>query len=82
MVQKKKWLNKAMVDEWEELRSKSVHPVKMNQDPIAIQKYIDRIDTCLALFYRLLFIIIKYEGSYIDYSEKGWPEKKFKLKNE
>jgi len=82
MVQKKKWLNKAMMNEWKELRGKSVHPVKMNQDPIAIQKYIDQIDTCLALFYRLIFIIIKYEGSYIDYSERGWPEKKFKLRNE
>ena len=75
-------LDKAMVGEWVELRNKSVHPDKMNQGPIAIQKYIDRMDTCLALFYRLLFIIIKYEGSYTDYSEEGWPEKKFKLKNE
>jgi len=79
----KKWLNKTMVNEWGELRSKSVHPPdKMNQGPTAIQKYIDRIDTCLALFYSLLFIIIKYEGSYMDYSENGWPEKKFKFKNE
>jgi len=75
-------LNKAMVDEWVKLRNKSVHPDKMNQYAIAKQKYIDRIDICLALFYRLVFIIIKYEGSYIDYSERGWPEKKFKLKNE
>ncbi len=81
MVQKK-WLNKAMMNEWEKLRNKSVHPDKMNQDLIAIQKYIDQIDTCLALFYRLIFIIIKYEGSYMDCSERGWPEKKFKLKNE
>ena len=75
-------LNKAMVVEWVKLRNKLVHPVKMNQDPIAIQKYIDLIDTCLALFYRLIFIIIKYEGSYTDYSKRGWSEKKFKLKNE
>ena len=76
-------LNKAMVDEWVKLRNKSVHPPdKMNQGPIAIQKYIDRIDNCLALFYSLLFIIIKYEGSYVDYSENGWPEKKFKFKKE
>lgn len=81
MVQEK-WLNKAIVSEWEKLRNKSVHPDKMNQDPIAFQKYINRINTCLTLFYRLVFIIIKYEGSYIDYSEKGWPEKKFKPKNE
>jgi hypothetical protein len=62
-------LNKAMVGEWVKLRNKLVHPVKMNQDPIAIQKYIDRIYTCLTLFYYLVFIIIKYEGSYMDYSE-------------
>ena len=81
MVQEK-WLNKTMVSEWKELRHKSVHPDKMKQGPIVFQKYINRINTCLALFYRLVFIIIKYEGSYIDYSERGWPEKKFKLKNE
>jgi hypothetical protein len=75
-------LNNDIVKTWDKLRNKSVHPVKMNQDPITIQKYIDQIDICLTLFYRLIFIIIKYEGSYIDYSEKGWPEKKFKLKNE
>jgi hypothetical protein len=75
-------LNNAMKDEWEILRNESVHPDKMNQDPSAVQIYIDQIDTCIALFYRLIFIIIKYEGSYIDYSERGWPEKKFKLKNE
>ncbi len=70
-------LNKAMTDGWLDLRNKSVHPDKINQDPIAIQKYIDQIYMCIALFYRLLFIIIKYEGSFIDYSENGWPEKKF-----
>ncbi len=75
-------LNNDIVKTWDKLRNKSVHPVKMNQVPIAIQKYIDRIYTCLALFYRLIFIIIKYEGSYIDYSERRWPEKKFKPKDE
>ena len=74
-------LNNTMKDEWEILRNKSVHPDKMNQDPSEIQTYIDQINTCIALFYRLLFIIIKYEGSYIDYSESGWPGKKFQLKN-
>ncbi|MCJ7790769.1 MAG: hypothetical protein MUP69_11480 [Candidatus Atribacteria bacterium] len=79
---KKGLLNNAMKNEWVKLRNKSVHPDKMNQDPNAVQVYIDRIYTCLTLFYRLLFIIIKYEGSYMDYSESKWPEKKFKLKNE
>ena len=81
MVQEK-WLNKAMASEWKELRSKSVHPDKINQGSIVFHKYINQFNTCLTLFYRLVFIIIKYEGSYMDYSERGWPEKKFKLKNE
>jgi len=75
-------LNNDIVKKWDKLRNKSVHPVKMSQGEIAIQKYIDLIDTCLALFYHLIFIIIKYEGSYIDYSKKGLPEKKFKPKDE
>lgn len=74
MVQKK-WLNKAMMNEWEKLRNRSVHPDKMNQDLIAIQKYIDQVDTCLALFYRLIFIIIKYESNYRNYSKRGGLEK-------
>lgn len=74
-------LSKNMVDVWEKLRNKSVHPDKLHKDSRALQKYIDQIYTCIALFYRLLFIIIKYEGSYIDYSEEGWPEKKVQ-KNE
>ncbi len=72
-------LNKAMTDAWRCLRNKSVHPDKINQDPIAKQEYINQIYTCIALFYRLLFIIIKYEDSFIDYSDNGWPENKLPL---
>lgn len=74
-------LGEEMVAEWPKLRNKSVHPDKLNEDPRALQKYIDQIYTCIALFYRLLFIIIKYDGNYIDYSENGWPEKMFQQKN-
>ena len=75
-------LSKKMAGEWLKLRNKSVHPDKLNEDPRAFQKYIDQIYTCIALFYRLLFIIIKYEGSYVDYAEEGWPEKKLQEKDE
>ena len=75
-------ISKEMADEWLKLRNKSVHPDKLNEDPRAFQKYIDQIYTSIALFYRLFFIIIQYDGSYIDYSENGWPEKKFQQKNE
>lgn len=74
-------LNKSMPSAWDKLRNKSAHPDKTNQDLSAVQKDIDRFYTCIALFYMLLFIIIKYEGSYTDFSESGWPEKKFQLNN-
>ncbi len=74
-------IKKEMADTWRKLRNKSVHPDNLNEDPRAVQKYINQIYTCIALFYRLLFIIIKYEGSYVDYSEEEWPEKLFQEKD-
>ncbi|MBI2470569.1 MAG: hypothetical protein HYV59_04925 [Planctomycetes bacterium] len=67
-------VSKKMAKAWSKLRNKSVHPTKLNEDTQAFQKYIDQIYACIALFFRLLFIIIKYDGNYIDYSENGWPE--------
>jgi len=75
-------LNKAMPNAWDKLRNKSAHPDKTNQDRSTVQKDIDRFYTCIALFNLLLFNIIEYEGSYIDFSESEWPEKKFQLNNE
>lgn len=74
-------LHKDMPNAWGKLRNKAAHPDKTNQDRSAKQKDIDRFYTCIALFYHLLFIIIEYEGSYTDFSESGWPEKKFQLNN-
>jgi len=74
---KKGIFNKSIVKQWLHLRNKTVHPNNLNMKPHDIQKYIDRNYTCIALFYILLFLIINYEGKYIDYSESGWPEKNF-----
>ncbi|MGR3293178.1 MAG: hypothetical protein ACUZ9M_04070 [Candidatus Scalindua sp.] len=72
-------LNKDMPSAWDKLRNKSAHPDKTNQDRSAVQENIDRFYTCIALFHLLLFDIIEYEGSYIDYSKSDWPERKFLL---
>lgn len=69
---------KSIAKQWVKLRNKSVHPDKLNEDPRAFQKYIDLIYSCISLFYILLFLIIKYDGKYLNYSENGWPEKTFK----
>lgn len=71
-------IRKEMAGEWIKLRNKSVHPYK-REDPLEAQKYINQIYTCIALFYCLLFVIIKYDWNYIDYSEFGWPEKKYQI---
>lgn len=70
-------LSEKMADEWVKLRNRSVHPDRLNEDRQSFQKYLDQIYCCIALFYRLLFVIIRYEGSYVDYSEEGWPDKRF-----
>lgn len=71
-------INQKMVDTWIKVRNKSAHPDKseLKQKSKEFQKYINQIYICFALFYRLFFIIIKYEEYYIDYSEDEWPEKK------
>lgn len=70
--------NKSIAKQWVKLRNKSVHPDNLNEDPRAFQKYIDLSYSCIALFYILLLLVIKYDGKYLDYSENGWPEKTLK----
>jgi hypothetical protein len=81
-ISKKGLLPKSFADEWVTLRNKSAHPDKIDKDQKATQAYIDQIYTCITLFYSLLFLIIKYEGNFIDFSQNGWPEKKFSLVKE
>jgi len=78
----KGWFPRHFADEWVKLRNKSAHADKIDEDPKTIQLYIDQIYTCLTLFYCLLFLSIKYEGNFIDFSRDGWPENKFSLVKE
>jgi len=73
---------KSFVDEWVSLRNKSTHADQIDQDKETKQAYIDQIYTCITLFYCLLFKVIGYGGNSIDYSQEGWPEKRFPLVRE
>ena len=73
---------KSFVVEWLSLRNKSVHPHQIDRDEKIKQVNINKNYTCLALFYCLLFKVIGYEGNFIDYSQEGWPEKRFSLVRE
>jgi hypothetical protein len=74
------YFDKGLVEEWKSLRNMSAHADKLNDEQI--QKYIDKVYNCLLLFYNLLFIIIKYESLYYDFSREGWPETIFVLPKE
>lgn len=73
---------KSFVDEWVSLRNKSTHADQIDQDEKTKQTYIDQFYTCITLFYCLLFKVIGYEGNFIDYSQEGWPERRFSLVRE
>lgn len=72
------WFSDELVKQWVSLRNESAHADKINMDEQKVQKYLDKINSCLSLFYRLIFLIISYEGFFVDYSTKGWPDKEFK----
>ena len=71
---------KFYVDEWVKLRNKSAHPANLGTNEKEIQKFLDQIHISLTFFYLLLFLIIGYQGKYVDFSKEGWPVNDFKIK--
>lgn len=69
------------VSVWSKLRNRSAHADKINPDKIKLQKFIDDIYCCFALYYRILFLIMGHEGKYTNYSQTGWPESDFIIPN-
>lgn len=61
------------VDAWNSLRNWSTHADAAVEDwvePILSKSWI-----VLALYYRLVLILIGYRGTYTDYGQSGWPER-------
>jgi hypothetical protein len=73
------WFPKSLVEVWVKLRNKSTHADKLNLDieEEELQKYLDEVNSCLNLFYRLVFWVISYKGKFINHSLRGWPLDKF-----
>ncbi|NTV45429.1 MAG: hypothetical protein HGB11_02645 [Chlorobiales bacterium] len=74
---KEGYFDKKFVDDWDELRNKSAHADKLDSEKP--QEYVDQFHRCLQLFYILLFIVIKYEGLYYDFTRENWPNALFIL---
>ena len=71
---------KKYAENWVRLRNKSAHAAEVKPDQKTFQKHLDRVNICLTLFYSLLFLVIGYQGKFINYSLKNWPDNDFNKK--
>lgn len=65
------------LEAWKGLRHAAAHGSLLEDDEIALQEHLDRFHVCLDLYYRLVFLLIGYEGRHTDYGTKGWPTREF-----
>jgi len=63
---------------WKKLRNAAVHGDVLEYDDTALQKHLDRFHVCLDLYYRLVFLLIGYQGRHTDYGTRGWPTREFR----
>lgn len=70
-------LDKAHIEAWEGMRHAAAHGGAWEEDELALQSHIKRFHFCLDLFYRLVFVVIKYRGHHIDLTDTQWAERPF-----
>lgn len=72
-------ISKAHLKAWEKLRHAAAHGGVLEDDDRALQEHLDRFHVCLDLYYRLVFLLIGYQGRHTDYGTRGWPTRAFQL---
>ncbi len=70
-----KLIEPTFVKVYGELRNKSAHGIGVEW--AEIQSYLNQCSTMLVLFYQLIFLRIRYTGSYTDYGTYEYPRKDF-----
>lgn len=70
------------LEAWKGLRHASAHGGILEDDEQALQEHLDRFHICLDLYYRLVFLLIGYEGRHTDYGTRGWPTRVFRSSGE
>jgi hypothetical protein len=78
-LQKKGVVTKAQYKAWDEVRNATAHGDYQRLG--TTQEVLLLNGTVLTLFYHLIFQLIRYKGSYTDYSELGWPTRRFPTSN-
>jgi hypothetical protein len=77
---KKGVITKQQFDAWQKLRNRSAHEYQMLRgNPNQLRELLPLVQV---LFYRLVFHIIGYRGSYTDYSSPQWPTREYPGKSE
>lgn len=74
--------SEAHIKAWKGLRNAAAHGSVLEEDGRALQEHLDRFHVCLDLYYRLVFVLIGYNGRHTDYGTRGWPTRRFRLGRE
>ncbi|MBA4143180.1 MAG: hypothetical protein H0X43_09305 [Nitrosospira sp.] len=74
-----KLISESMVIRWSKLRNKSTHADELKLKAHELQAFLDELNVCLELFYRLILGIIGYSAQIVQYSIIGWPETKLNV---
>lgn len=74
--------SEAHIEAWKGLRNAAAHGSVLEEDDRALQEHLDRFHVCLDLYYRLVFLLIGYDGRHTDYGTRGWPTRAFRLGGE
>lgn len=67
------------VKAWDKLRNDAAHGGSLPTDDAGFQAHLANYFACLGLFYRLTFLGIGYQGTFVDYGSPGWPEGDLKV---
>lgn len=67
----------AHVTAWKDVRHAAAHGGVLEDDEVALQQHLRRFHTCLDLYYRLMYLLIGYEGKHTNYGATGWPRGTF-----
>jgi hypothetical protein len=68
-------IEKKEYEAWKKLRNESTHPTRPAF--VELQNLLDLSNIMITLFYKLIFLIIGYEGKYMNYGIDGYPLKDF-----
>lgn len=75
ILKEKGLIEESLIEAWDKLRNSSTHADSVNYEDL--QTFLNLCKTVLVLFYKIIFLLIKYTGTYTDYSLYDYPTRMF-----